>query len=363
MRIIDRYIGKQLIVAILLVLIALLGVDIFFYFANELRSVGKGDYTVWRAVVFVALTIPRKIYLIFPWAALLGSLLALGNLAKNHELVVFRAAGISVARVSWAALKAAGLLTVIMFINGEILSPYAEAYAQRKKSLALSRGQMIQTESGTWVRHGDQFIHVGAVLDKQAKSLQDVTRYEFSQNLELTQVLHAQQAQQQDAGWELRDVEGTKFNGQNGEVQHSAVVVQGSILALSELLDPEILQASAVKHLERLTLFNLWRVIKSRVAQELNAIEYQRAFWLKIVQPFAALIMVFLAVPFAFGPLRSASMGLKVLVGILVGFSFHTLNSVFGPLTEVINLSPLLAAIIPSTLFLVLGWWMLQRVR
>ena len=104
------------------------------------------------------------------------------------------------------------------------------------------------------------------------------------------------------------------------------------------MLDPEVLQTSKIKHLECLTLIKLYRVIKSRIAQELNATEYERAFWMKMTQPFAALVMVFLAVPFAFGPLRSASMGLKILIGVLVGFSFHTLNSIFGPLTSVVGL-------------------------
>jgi lipopolysaccharide export system permease protein len=107
----------------------------------------------------------------------------------------------------------------------------------------------------------------------------------------------------------------------------------------------------------------LWRVIKSRLAQELNADEYQRAFWMKVTQPFIALVMVFLAVPFAFGPLRSSSMGLKILVGVLFGFSFHTLNSIFGPLTAVTGLSPMLAAFIPLMLFFMFGTWMVLRVR
>ena len=170
-------------------------------------------------------------------------------------------------------------------------------------------------------------------------------------------VENAQVATKKNNIWTLENIHGTRFS------EHGTEVMVADQIQTPELLDTEILQASAVKHLERLTLVNLWRVIKSRIAQELNATEYQRAFWLKIVQPFAALVMIFLAVPFAFGPLRSASLGLKILVGVLVGFSFHTLNSIFGPLTAVTGLSPMLAAIIPTTAFLILGTWMVRRVR
>jgi len=354
MKILDRYIGTQITLSILLVIFAMLNVDLFFYLVNELRFVGKGDYTFGSALLFIALTIPRKIYIIFPWAALLGSLLSLGALAKNSELVAMRVASVSVRRIAWAALKAGIWLTIIMFVCGEIISPRTEHWAQQRKTLALSRGQAIQTEFGTWVRHDNEFIHVGSVKDQG--QLQDLTRYDFDEKLHLKTVMHADSAIKQDDKWLLSDIKGTNFNFNGTEI------VRADQTQVPELLDVEILQASAVKHLERLTLKNLWRLIRNRVHQELNATEYQHAFWVKIAQPFAALVMIFLAVPFAFGPLRSSSLGLKILVGIVVGFTFHTINSIFGPLTEIVGLSPMLAAIIPSVMFFAFGAWMVNRI-
>jgi len=354
MKILDQYIGKQITLSILLVIFALLNVDLFFYLVNELRYVGKGDYTFASALVFIVLTIPRKIYIIFPWAALLGSLLALGALAKSSELVAMRVASVSVKRIAWSALKAGLWLTLVMFICGEIISPKTEIWAQQRKTLALSRGQAIQTEFGTWIRHDNEFIHVGSV--KNNSLLQDVTRYDFDEKLQLKAVLHASAAIKKDHDWSLTNIKGTNFNPNGTEV------VNADETQVPELLDTEILQASTVKHLERLTIRNLWRLIKVRVEQELNATEYQHAFWLKIAQPFAALVMIFLAVPFAFGPLRSSSLGLKILVGVIVGFTFHTINSIFGPLTEIMGLSPMLAAMIPSLIFFGFGSWMVSKI-
>lgn len=355
MKILDRYIGTQVLITISLVTFALLGVDVFFYLVNELRSVGKGDYTFNVALLYVLLTIPRKLYLIFPWATLLGSLVALGNLGKYSELVAMRVATVSVPRIAWAAIKAGLLLTMIMFICGEVVSPYTEIWAQNRKITALSRGQVMRTQSGTWVRHNNEFIHVGAV-DEQ-KQLNYLTRYDFDTKLQLRGVEYAVKANKQRSHWDLQNVQGTKFT-ENGIMVANILEKQ-----TEELLDPEVLQTSKVKHLECLTLIKLYRVIKSRIAQELNSTEYERAFWMKMTQPFAALVMVFLAVPFAFGPLRSSSMGLKILVGVLVGFSFHTLNSIFGPLTSVVGLSPMVAAVVPAAVFLLLGSVMVMRVR
>ncbi len=355
MKILDRYIGMQVILTITVVTVALLGVDVFFYFVNELRSVGKGDYTIGVALTYILLIIPRKLYIIFPWAALLGTLLALGNLGKHSELVAMRAATVSVPRIAWAAIKAGLLLTIFMFICGEVVSPYTEKWAQHKKTIALSQGQALQTQFGTWVRHNNEFIHVGN--SENDLQLQDITRYSFNDNMILDEIEHASRARKENGHWELQDVKGTKFT------KDFIIPENNQRKIIYELLDSEVLQTASVKHLECLTLIKLWRVIKSRVAQDLNAVEYQRAFWLKMMQPVAALVMVFLAVPFAFGPLRSSSMGLKLVIGILIGFGFHTLNSIFGPLTAVVGLSPMLAAMIPATIFLMFGYFMLLRVR
>jgi len=355
MKILERYISMQVLITTLLVSFALLGVDIFFYLVNELRTVGKGDYTFIAALQFVLLTTPRKLYMVFPWATLLGALLALGNLGKHSELVAMRVATISVPRIAWAAMKAGLLLTAIMFVCGELVSPYTEAWAQNKKISALSRGQVMRTHYGTWVRYNNEFIHVGSV--EEQKQLNNITRYDFDKNLQLHGVEYSVKANKDADHWDLQNVQGTRFTQEGIDVENI------SAKQVNELLDPEVLQTSQVKHLECLTLVKLWRVIKGRIAQELNATEYQRAFWIKITQPFAALVMVFLAVPFAFGPLRSASMGLKILVGVLFGFSFHTLNSIFGPLTTVVGLSPMIAAMIPSAVFLLLGSVLVLRVR
>lgn len=355
MKILDRYIGKQVIITISLVTFALLGVDMFFYLVNELRAVGKGDYTYKVIFIYILLAIPRRLYLIFPWASLLGSLLALGNLGKYSELVAMRVAAVSVPRIAWSAIKAGLLLTIIMFICGEVVSPHTDAWAQSRKTAALSRGQAINTQFGTWVRHNNEFIHVGAMQD--GSEFSNITRYDFDDNLKLLEVEHADQAIKHANHWQLQNVLGTVFNAEE------VTVTDNDEKQINELLDTEILKASSVKHLECLSLTKLWRVIKSRVAQELSATEYERAFWLKMVQPFVALVMIFLAVPFAFGPLRSASMGLKILVGVLVGFSFHTLNSIFGPLTAVIGMSPMLAAMIPATVYFTIGSLLVLRVR
>lgn len=355
MIILERYIGKNIIFAISIVLFALLGIDLFFYLVNELRYVGTGDYTLISLAENIVLTVPRKLYMLFPWAALIGTLLALGNLSRNSELVVMRTAAVSVHRIAWAAIKTGLIFVVIMFVVGELISPAAEKLALRKKTLALSKGQAIQTQFGTWVRNNDHFVHVGIIRNDH--ELQAVTDFTFNDNLEMQQVIYADIALKTQDGWELQNIRGTKIRD-----EVISILVSDNY-NISQLVDTEILQSASIKHLDRLSIKRLWRIINSRVKNDLNTTDYQHAFWLKVVQPFACLVMIFLAVPFAFGPLRSASLGIKLIAGIILGFSFYTLNSIFGPLTSVIGIPPIVSALIPTVCFFILGSMLLVRVK
>ena len=362
MTIIDKYISKQLIATILVASLALLAIDLFFYLINELRFVGNGQYTIMAAIKFIALTIPRKIYIMFPWAALVGTLLALGALAKNSELIAMRTAAISIQQIAWAVIKASLLLVILVVLLGEFIAPKTEKLAQQLKTLAISSGKTIYTASGTWVKTGNEFVHISRVISPQ--KLGNITRFIVSPIGKLETIQFAKQANlvvnnnaAKDSRWVLSDITGTKINSANTEI------INLSQDTIQHLVDPEILETATVKHLERLSLQTLWSVMQSRLTNNLNANNYALAFWSKIVTPFSILVMVFVAIPFAFGPLRSSSMGLKILVGIIVGFSFHVLNSIFAPLTVILNLPCIWAASLPTIIFFILGCVSLQRVR
>lgn len=355
MNLLDKYLAKQIISIILLVAVALLGIDLFFNLVNELKLVGRGSYSLFTALNYLFLTSPTRLYAMFPWSALIGTLVALGMLANHRELVVMRAASISVQRIAWSVIKAACILTVFVVILGEVVAPIGERIAQNKRSMALSGGQSIQTPYGLWIRNGHEFIHIKLV--RANKELGGVTRYRFDSNRKLKEVSFAETAYKEKKGWKLNNVCGTKFTHNRTEK------FKIDSILVDNLFDAEILETASVKHPERLSLRALWRTIHQRAKNELNAQNYELAFWSKIFQPFLILIMVFIAVPFVFGPLRQATMGFKILAGILVAYLFHTLNGMFAPLMLVYHVPPFLAVLLPLFAFGGLGFGLLKRVK
>lgn len=356
LRLLDKYLGKQVIGIILVVSLALLGFDYFFNLVHELKMVGKGNYTLWQAFSFLLLTAPSRLYSLFPWAALIGSLIALGGLAHHSELVVMRTASISIFQIVSSVLKAAVVLVIIVVFVGEVIAPSLEQYAQNRKTFYVSSGKSLQTVFGLWVKQGNEFLQIQRI--DQNGDLYGITRYEFDNQRRLIQASVAEKATKIGEKWVLQNVKGTTFLGNRTQ----AFLEDEQLLPFS--LNKEVLEASMIKHPERLSLPALWRVLHHPSSTEINTQSYELALWVKLLQPVVILMMVFLGAPFVFGPLRgSKSMGVKILVGVLIAFLFHTVNNLFAPLAVVYQFPPIIAVLTPILVFSTIGVLLLRRAR
>lgn len=353
MNILDKYISKQVLLSILLTAFALLGIDLFFIMVNELRFVAKTHYTIANTFSYIALTAPTRLYIIFPWSVLIGVLISLGSLANHSELVVMRAAGVSPQRLIWTIIKGTFILVLAVIFIGEGIAPGVERIAEEKRTVVLSKGQSINTPYGLWIRQGTEFIHVQSVGSNQ--ELHGITRYQFGSDNKLKEVNYAEKATPKGNTWLLEDIHGTRLSEDKTET------FEQKEQTVKNLLDPEILQTATVRHPERLSLPILYRIIEQREKNELNARTYALAFWTKIFHPLVIWIMIFLAVPFVFGPLRSVSMGFRIVAGLLVSFTFYTVNGLLAPLAVVYRVPPVMAALTPILLFAMVAIWLLRR--
>lgn len=348
------YIGKTILTMILLTILLFVGLDLIFSWVGELRYVGTGHYTIGRAAWFILLSLPESIAEIFPMAGLVGTLLGLGLLASRSELIVMRSAGLSIKDIIIAVLKVALFLVVIAWLLGECAAPALDKLAHRHKAIALSDGQALHTAHGTWMREGEQFIHIQSMQNSQ--HLLGVTRYQFDKNMALQKMSFAREAKYEDNHWIMYDIKETQFEGE------VTIKKRMPSEAWPSHIEPSIINVLNVKDMDELSLKGLWKTMRYRQENALDAKPYELAFWQKIVRPFATLVMMFLAIPFIFGPLRSSTMGLRMLVGVFVGFGFYTINQLFGPLTLVYPLPSILGAWLPLFVFFGMGLFLLRRV-
>lgn len=351
MRLLDRHIGTTVLISVLAVAGIIVGLDLLFAYIGELEDL-EGDYGALAALSYTLLTLPRRLYELLPMAALVGCLIGLGSLASNSELTVMRASGVSIPRIMGAVLKPLLVLMLGGVLLGEYAAPYSENLAESRRALAIGSGEAVKSK-GLWHREGDDFIHINAVQPNG--TLHGITRYRFDDQRHLLETSFAQRATATEDGWLLEDISATLFepDGTSRVEQH---VQQRWDIGLSPtllrvvLLEPDVLP-----------LTGIWQYQGYLAEQGLNNSQYWLAFWKKLLQPVTTAALVFVAISFIFGPLRSVTLGQRVFTGVLVGFSFRILQDLLGPSSLVFGFSPLIAVVLPILILLAMGSWLIRR--
>jgi lipopolysaccharide export system permease protein len=352
-KLVDRYIGSSVTIGVFSVLLLLLVLMGFFELLGELEDVRR-DYTTAMAFKYVALGLPRYIYELFPVATLLGSLIGLGTLANNSELIALRAAGVSVSRILLAVLKAGLVLFVLVILIGEYLAPVTEQRAQKMKMEALSDQVTLKTRYGYWSRQGNTYINVRRILPNAR--LADISIYVYDAERRLQRMIHADLADYEEGGWQLQRVRQSEF------FPDRVTTVERRHMQWSRLLEPTVLDVLTVKP-HMLPAWDLWRYVAFLKQNGQDSSNYEVAFWSKLVAPLVTLVMLFLSIPFVFGSLRSVGIGQRIFTGAIIGTVFYMLNRTFAYLAVVYGLSPLLASTLPTLLFFAVGFWFFLRVR
>lgn len=351
MRKIDRYVMKTVGGAMFLVMVVVLSLDLIFAFIAELDDTAN-NYQTLDALWYVFLTLPRRIYDYLPLGAFMGCLVGLGSMASSSELTVIRAAGVSIKRIVWSAMKPALFVVLLGVGIGEYLAPPAERMAQSEKAVALGAGSNVAAASGLWHREGNVFIHMNAV--QPSGVLFGISMFRFNEQRQLLAASFAERAIYQGDHWILENVQTTRLEEQ------STTRVTHKQLRWESGLSPSVLSVLIVKP-ENLAMTGLLTYARYLDEQDLSASRYWLAFWKKTLMPLGTAVMVLVAISFIFGPLRSVTMGFRVFTGLLVGLSFKYMQDLLGPMSVVYGFEPILAVLVPIAVNAGIGILLMRR--
>ncbi|MCP5206409.1 MAG: LPS export ABC transporter permease LptG [Hahellaceae bacterium] len=351
MRKIDRYIVRTVAASIMMVLVVVLSLDLIFGFIGEIEEL-RADYQMIEALMYVIVTLPRRIYDYLPLGAFIGSLIGLGVLANNSELVVIRAAGVSVRRIVWAAMKPAIVVVIIGLLLGEYVAPFTERIAQSQKAVAMGGEDRVATSRGVWHRENNVFMHFNAV--QPGGVLHGITLYSFTPNNWLETITYAARGLYQGDFWLLEDVEVTTLTD-NRSIKSSEKTRQWQTG-----LSPDLLGVLTVKS-DNLSISGLYTYVQYLEQQGLNSSNYAMSFWKKVLRPLTTASLVLVAISFVFGPLRAVTMGFRVFTGIIVGLVFKFMQDLLGPSSLVFGFDPVFATLIPIGVCALAGALLLRR--
>jgi len=353
MRKLDGYIARTVFGAVLLVLMVIVSLDLIAALIDQVGEI-KANYTLYEVMVYVGLTLPGRIYDNIPFSSLVGCLIGLGMLAGSSELVVMRAAGVSIGRIIWAVMRTVFLFIIVAGLLGEYVTPYTDQIAESRRALAQGDDNALESRHGLWNREGNVFMHFNAVLPNGV--LFGVTRYQFDDSQQLTSSSFSRRATYQGDHWIEEDGTVTKISAEGSTISTFNTRLWQSDLS-PDLLNVLVLQPEA------LSIQKLYSYSRYLEQQGIESNEYWLIFWQKVLQPLATASLVIIAISFIFGPLRSVTTGFRIFSGVIVGIIFRTTQDLLGPSSVVFGFSPLIAVAVPILICFIIGLVLLSRSR
>lgn len=366
MKTIRRLIYGEVITAIAFVTLGFLALFLFFDFVEEVQSLGRvAGYGILQATAFVGLMIPSHLYELLPIAVLIGTIFVMARLAQSSEYTILRTSGLG----PWRALKTLlwlGLAFVALtFVIGDYVSPVADRTGQLLK--ARFQGNISVGQTGAWLkeRHADRQYSVNVKALESDASMRDVRIFEFDNHgLLLSQVKAEKGSIDQDGSWNLSRVDRTEFVARGTDSAH-VIRSQLENYRWTNQISSEMVSAALLKP-DRMSTIDLFAYIQHLQANAQNAQRYEIEFWRKVFYPLSCLVMVVLALPFAYLHFRSGGISSYVFGGVMAGISFFLLNNVFGYIGNLQSWSPWLTAALPGMIYSALsltafGWLVLRR--
>lgn len=351
--ILSQYLMRTIFASTALVLIVLLALAGLFEFIGELDDT-IGDYQTVQAILYTAFRLPNLAFAMLPIAVLIGSLLGLGALAGNSEIIVMRSAGLSVLELSGMVALSGGVLLVLTALLGEFIGPPLDTYARNMRMEARLEQDDDRVGNEAWVKDGSTYLH----LEKVSPELEFGSLYVFKfdgDRLQSVAVAENSGIDEND-NWILENLRETQF--QNDGVQ----VLQSSRSIESFEVNADVLGTSLAKPMS-LSARELLSYMTYLHKNSLDATKYETEFWYRVSRTFTVLIMPILALAFVFGSLRTGGSGGRLMIGVVIGLAYYLASESLANSGEVFDLNPIIVAWLPTVALMVITVFALSRVR
>lgn len=378
MKVLTRYVAKEVLIATLFVLVALVALIAFFDLVSQARNIGN-RYSISMALFLTMLKLPSRLYEVMPIAALLGAVYTMSRLASNSEFTIMRVAGLSPFRLAGMMTVPALILIAMTYCLGEWLTPAADMMRNDMDNILFNRKLSARGySSGVWVKDNVKeqqnagqatvrFVNVHNLIAGEHSRTGAWRVFEFDKDGSLIRVLHAPEANYiSGRGWHLKNAKVETLpkitHDETPMVEKSSARKDVDLMLPSEMR-PEILGVLTIKP-ERMGISDLWQYIAHLKETRQTSDRYQVALWSKVFYPLAIFVMLAVAMPFAYLNTRSGGVSIKIFAGLMIGISFYALNNIFSFLGVLNTWHPMVVAVVPTSVMLIcaaVALWLLER--
>lgn len=366
MKTVRRLFHREIFVAVGFVALAFLALFLFFDLVEELQNLAalssKG-YKFQHAFLMMSTKIPGHLYDLLPISVLIGTIFVMARFAQSSEFTILRSGGLGPVRALLMLLKMGWIFVLATLVLGDYLSPWAEQQGLLLK--ARFQGDLTSGQTGAWLKERQvqeqSAINIRA-MDKDGR-MREIQIQKFNPEGVLQGSLRARHGEFTDSAWLLTDVTRTDIL-----VQGDSVRMQSE--HLSQLHWPTEISrdmvAAALVSAERMKIWDLVQYIQHLSQNKQSAQQYEIELWRKVFYPLSCLVMLTLALPFAYLHFRSGQFAGHVFGGVMAGISFYLLNNVFNHMGNLRNWEPWITSAAPSMIYMLVslaafGWMVFRR--
>ncbi len=364
MKTIRRLIYGEVVVAVAFVTACFLALFFFFDFVDELQHVGKnnGVYELKHAFMFVLLLVPSRLYDLMPISVLIGTIFVMARLAQSSEFTILRTSGLG-PTLALRNLIGLGLgFVVFTFAVGDYISPLCDRYGQFLKVQYMG-SQIKVGQTGAWLREtqDDRKIFVNINTLTSDGNPKGIRIFEFDKDGNWSALIKADQADiLKDDAWNLHQVERNQLKSENTLQRQNMSEQRWSTDISAEMISVALLKPN------RMRTVDLFQYIRHLSANNQTTQRFEIEFWKKVFYPLSCLVMVVLALPFAYLHFRSGNIASHVFGGVLAGISFFLLNNVSSYVGNINAWAPWFAAAAPGLLYTLaslaaFGWLVIRQ--
>jgi lipopolysaccharide export system permease protein len=350
MKIKDRYIAKTLLTYSLVVLLVWLSIYSFFNFLTELNSVGTVNYTIIEAFKYIALRVPEVAYDQVSPVILLGCVLGMGHLATTGQLIILRASGVSILKITWLTLKNAITFLILLTVIGETVAPTLTKYAENERSIALGQNSLSNSQDGFWIRDGDNFINVENNID--GSLFNGITIIEVNKTNKIEKIVKSESA---IFDGKSLNMDATNIFSINSTNLFDGIDFEELNLFKKKVAFDQDLIDSLEKEPKDLTTLTIVKQIQFLTDNKLRAEVFEVELYKRLAKPLILIAMILLAMLFIFGSTRDTTLGRKIFFGVAIGLSFELITRIGGAFALSFDFNPILSFFVPAIVIMVIA--------
>jgi lipopolysaccharide export system permease protein len=355
----SNYLGRQYAFWLAGAFLALMVIALMFDIVEMMRRAsGKEDATISIILQMSLFKLPHLAETILPFTVLFGAMFSFWRLANANEIIIARAAGVSI----WQFLMPAmiftfgvGVFQVVIFnpFSAVMLSKFENVEA---KYLKRTTSMLAVSKNGLWLRQSDvggqAVIHALRVSQEEMK-LHDVIIFQFEGSDKFVGRIDAEVAQLKVGYWDIRDA---WISTPNRAVRRVAKYKLPSDLTLTKIQE-------SFASPETMSFWDLPAFIAELEAAGFSGHRHRLHLYSLLALPVLLCGMVLVAAAFTVHINKRSGAFSAVVGGVVISFFLYILGDTVHALGLSTNVPTQLAAWTPASVTLMIGLALLLHLE